>query len=182
MECALSTCQHVGPFKILLGFSGLRLLGCGKCPMQPFLRSQEDILTLRCVGVRVLMIATPGVVHGRVGSASLFGIQFPRPCPGPPSAVSASVHLPCVSDAHSNLRTTTFRNLLHPGLSHIVFHRKQASWTPGVVPGVQETWGKLHTSIPLEGVECMLVSGEALCLPRRVPNTVGLGRCFSKGN
>lgn len=88
----------------------------------------------------------------------------------------------CVSDAHSNLRTTTFKNLLHPGLSHIVFHRKQASWTPGVVPGVQETWGELHTSIPLEGVECMLVSGEAVCLSRRVPNTLGLGRCFSKGN
>lgn len=140
---ALSTGQHVGPFKIALGLSGLQLIGCGKCPMQTSLRLQEDILPLTCVEVRVLMIATPGVVHSPEASASLSGIQFPRLCPGPPSAVSASAHLLCVSEAHSNSRTTTFKQLLYPGLSHTVFHRKRASSTPGVVPGVQETWGKL---------------------------------------
>lgn len=40
-------------------------------------------------------------------SAALFGMPFPRSCPGPLSAVSASAHLLCVSDSHSNLRITT---------------------------------------------------------------------------
>lgn len=146
-----------------MGLSGLQLIGCGKCHMQPFLRPQEDFLPLRCVWVRVLMVATPGVVCSPAASAALFGMPFPGPCPGPLSADSALTRLLCVSDSHSNLRTTTFKNLLYPGLPYSVFHRKQASWTPGVVPGVQETWGKQHRSTPPEGVECMSASGEAVC-------------------
>lgn len=145
-----------------MGLSGLQLIGCGKCHMQPFLRPQEDFLPLRCVWVRVLVVATPDVVRSPAASASLFGMPFPGPCPGPLRAVSASTRLLCVSDSPSNLRTTTFKNLLYPGPPHSVCHRKQASWTPGAVPGVQETWGKQHRSTLPEGVECMLESGEAV--------------------